>query len=279
MQNIANPAAVQAKADLVTAYNDVAGQTPATPVAGSVLGGLTLDPGVYSGGALDLTGTLTLDAQGDPAAVFVFQAASTLITASASTVKLINGASACNVFWQVGSSATLGTTTSFQGTILALTSMTLNTGATVNGRLLARNGAVTLDSNAITTPKCSSPLSLAAGVGEIDAAAAAGLVAPPNPNQALGAFVTVDPATGQAAFDSPSWVSTVSTQAQWSSAQWSSAQWSSATMVERAMVERAMVERTVVERTVVERAMVERGVGSSSHAAPRPSTASDQMSA
>jgi subtilisin family serine protease len=228
MQNIANPAAVQAKADLVTAYNDVAGQTPATPVAGSVLGGLTLGPGVYSGGALDLTGTLTLDAQGDPAAVFVFQAASTLITASASTVKLINGASACNVFWQVGSSATLGTTTSFQGSILALTSMTLNTGATVNGRLLARNGAVTLDSNAITTPKCSSPLSLAAGVGEIDAAAAAGLVAPPNPNQALGAFVTVDPATGQAAFDSPSWVSTVSTQAQWSSAQWSSAQWSSA---------------------------------------------------
>jgi hypothetical protein len=85
-------------------------------VVASTLGGLTLNPGVYSGGALDLTGTLTLDAQGDPGAVFIFQAASTLITASASQVKLVNGASACNVFWKVGSSATFGTTTSFGGT-------------------------------------------------------------------------------------------------------------------------------------------------------------------
>jgi hypothetical protein len=175
VQNVANPAAVQAKADLVTAYNDAAGATPATPVTASTLGGLTLNAGVYSGGALDLTGTLTLDAQGDPGAVFIFQAASTLITASASQVKLVNGASPCNVFWQVGSSATLGTTTSFKGTILALTSITLNTGATVDGRMLARNGAVTLDSNTINNPACSSPpsSSLAAGVGEVDAAAAA----------------------------------------------------------------------------------------------------------
>ena len=176
VQNVANPAAVQAKADLVAAYDEAAGQTPATPVAAPTLGGLTLTPGVYSGGALDLTGTLTLDAQGDTGAVFVFQAASTLITASASQVKLINGASPCNVFWKVGSSATLGTTTSFKGTIMALTSITLNTGATVEGRLLARNGAVTLDSNTVNAPRCSSPpaQSLAAGVGEIDAAAAAG---------------------------------------------------------------------------------------------------------
>ena len=157
VQNVANPAAVQAKSDLAAAYNEAAGQAPATPVAASTLGGLTLTPGVYSGGALDLTGTLTLDAQGDSGAVFVFQAASTLITASASRVELVNGASPCNVFWQVGSSATLGTTTSFKGTILALTSITVNTGATVDGRLLARNAAVTLDSNAITEPACSSP--------------------------------------------------------------------------------------------------------------------------
>jgi subtilisin family serine protease len=230
VQNIANPAAVQAKADLVAAYDDSAGQTPATPVAASTLGGLTLNAGVYSGGALDLTGTLTLDAQGDPGAVFIFQAASTLITASASQVKLINGASPCNVFWKVGSSATLGTTTNFKGTLLALTSITLTTGATVDGRMFARNGAVTLDSNTITAPDCASPpiTSLAAGAGEVDAAAAAGLVDPPNANESLDAFVTVDPTTGDPTFDSPGWVSVVSTQAQWSTAQWSTAQWSTA---------------------------------------------------
>jgi len=146
-QNVANPAAVQAQNDLTTAYNDAAGRTPATTVVGDTLGGLTLTAGVYSGGALDLTGTLTL--QGDSSSVFIFQAASTLITASASVVKL-EGVSPCNVFWQVGSSATLGTTTSFKGTILALTSIGLNTGAKVDGRVLARNGAVTLDSNLIS---------------------------------------------------------------------------------------------------------------------------------
>ena len=155
VQNVANAAAVQAQSDLVIAYNDAAGRTPATTVSGDTLGGLTLTAGVYSGGALDLTGTLTLDAQGNSGAVFIFQAASTLITASASNVKLVNGASPCNVFWQVGSSATLGTTTTFNGTILALTSIGLNTGAAVAGRLLARNGAVTLDSNTINELTCS----------------------------------------------------------------------------------------------------------------------------
>ena len=230
VQNVANPEAVLAKSDLVAAYDAAAGQTPAAPIAASTLGGLTLDAGVYSGGALDLTGTLTLDARGDSGAVFVFQAASTLITASASQVKLINGASPCNVFWQVGSSATLGTTTSFQGSILALTSITLNTGATVAGRMLARNGAVTMDSNTVTAPGCSKAPggSLAAGVGEIDAAAAAGLGTPPNPNEYLNAFVVVDSVTGQPVFDSASWVSVVSTQANWSTANWSTANWSTA---------------------------------------------------
>jgi subtilisin family serine protease len=226
VEDIADPDALQAKANLVTAYNDAAGQVQATVVTGDALGGLTLSSGVYSGGALDLTGTLTLDAQGDPGAVFVFQAASTLVTASASEVRLINGASACNVFWKVGSSATLGTTTHFQGTILALTSIGLNTGATVDGRLLARNGAVTLDSNTVRAPECSSPL--AGGVGQIDAAAAAGVTDPPNPNENLDAFVAVDPVTGQSTFDNPAWLSIVSAQAQWTSAQWTSAQWTSA---------------------------------------------------
>jgi hypothetical protein len=143
-----------AKTDLVTAYNAAAGEGPTSPIAAD-LGGQTLKPGVYnSASAIGLTGTLTLDARGNPNAAFVFQAGSTLTTASASQVKLVNGAQACNVYWQVGSSATLGTGSSFRGTILALTSITLTTGATVDGRVLARNGAVTLDTNRITRPTC-----------------------------------------------------------------------------------------------------------------------------
>jgi hypothetical protein len=150
----ADGVAGQAKTDLTTAYNDAAGRTPPNSVSGD-LGGQTLTPGVYkSTSSLGLTGALTLDAQGDPNAVFVFQAGSTLITASGSSVNLIGGAQACNVFWQIGSSATLGTNSTFRGNILALTSGTLNTGASVDGRVLARNGAVTLDDNVITTARC-----------------------------------------------------------------------------------------------------------------------------
>ena len=144
--------AQQAKSDLVIAYNDAAGRGPGA--AAGELGGRTLVPGVYTGTTLSLTGTVTLDAQGDPNAVFIFQSASTLITASHSTVAFINGANPCKVFWQVGSSATLGTNTTFVGTILALTSIAAQTGTTVNGRLLARNGAVTLDTNVITASSC-----------------------------------------------------------------------------------------------------------------------------
>jgi hypothetical protein len=147
--------AAQAQADLTTAYNDAAGRIPTEQVA-TELGGQTLTTGVYdsASGTFGITGALTLDAQGNPDAVFIFQTDSTLITASASRVVLINGAQACNVFWQIGSSATLGTNSSFAGNILALTSITANTGATVDGRLLARNGAVTLDTNTITTSEC-----------------------------------------------------------------------------------------------------------------------------
>ena len=153
-------ATVAAKVDLTTAYTDAAGRTPTGTISAD-LGGQTLTPGVYKDNgapdSLSLTGTLTLDAQGDPSAVWIFQAGSSLTTASASKVVLINGAEACNVFWQIGSSATLGTTTTFVGNILALTSITLNTGATVDGRVLARNGAVTLDHNTITASVCAVP--------------------------------------------------------------------------------------------------------------------------
>jgi hypothetical protein len=144
----------QAKNDLVTAYNNAAGQGPTSPIAAD-LGGQTLTPGVYnSASSIGLTGALTLNAGGDPNAVFVFQAGSALTTASGSQVNLINGAQSCNVFWQIGSSATLGTGSSFRGTIIALTSITVTTGTTVDGRVLARNGAVTLDTDTITKPNC-----------------------------------------------------------------------------------------------------------------------------
>jgi hypothetical protein len=147
-----------AKADLLTAYGTAAAEGPPAAVT-SNLGGKTLRAGVYRAAtSMGLTGALTLDAAGDPRAVFVFQAGSTLTTGSASSVVLRNGAQACHVFWQVGSSATLGTTTRLQGNILADTSITLKTGARVVGRVLASNGAVTLDTNVITVPACNTSI-------------------------------------------------------------------------------------------------------------------------
>ena len=145
-----------AKNDLVTAFNDAAGRIDTTFYAAPFdLGGSVLTSGVYQDeSSFAITGTLTLDAQGNPDAVWIFQAGSTLTTATASRVALINGGQACNVFWEIGSSATLGTTTTFVGNILAQTSITLNTGATVDGRVLALVGAVTLDQNVITKSDC-----------------------------------------------------------------------------------------------------------------------------
>jgi hypothetical protein len=151
--HIADAAALQAKNDLTTAYDDAAGRasTATVPVE---LGGTTKTAGVYESpaGTFGITGTLTLDAQGNRNAVFIFKAASTLITASASNVNLVNGARANNVFWKVGSSATLGTYSTLRGNVLALASITVTTGVTVAGRTLARNAAVTLDTNTITRP-------------------------------------------------------------------------------------------------------------------------------
>jgi hypothetical protein len=154
--DIANGAALQAQTDLTAAYVDAAGR-PLNGTTTADLGNLILVGGVYAGPSkspLSLTGPLTLDGAGDPNSVFIFQTDSTLITASGSTVNLINGAQECNVFWQVGSSATLGTGSVFAGNILALTSITVTTGVTVHGRALARNGAVTLDTDTFILPTC-----------------------------------------------------------------------------------------------------------------------------
>jgi hypothetical protein len=150
---------VQAKVDLAAAYAAAAANVP-TAIIGSELGGTTLTPGVYASaaGTLAITGSLLLDSQGDPNAVFILQAASTLTTAAASSVSLVNGGSACNVFWQVGSSATLGAGTQLVGSILALTSITSGAGSSIDGRLLAQGGAVTLDSNSIIVPACTPPV-------------------------------------------------------------------------------------------------------------------------
>lgn len=142
-----------AQADFLIAYDNARLQVPPTAIA-TELGGTTLIPGVYSSGSFGLNNTVTLDAGGDPNAVFVFQSADTLITASDSQVSLINGASPCNVFWQVSTSATLGSGSSFTGTILALTSVSLDTGATVEGRVMARTGSVTMQANTINRPTC-----------------------------------------------------------------------------------------------------------------------------
>lgn len=151
----ADATATQAQNSVVTAFNALGTGPCTSDLTGQDLGALVLTPGIYCFSAsAQLTGTLTLDGQGNPNAVFIFRTGSTLTTASASRVLAINGAQPCNVFWQIGSSATLGTASTMLGSILALTSITATTGATVAGRLLARNGAVTLDSNTVALTAC-----------------------------------------------------------------------------------------------------------------------------
>jgi LPXTG-motif cell wall-anchored protein len=148
---------LQAQSDLTAAYIDAFNRPVEFTQTNPDLVGQTLAPGVYAGTSkapLSLSGQLVLDGQGNNNAVFIFQTDSTLITSSASTIELINGASECNVFWQVGSSATLGTGSVFVGNIMALTSISVQTGVVVHGRALARNGSVTLDNDVFTQPSC-----------------------------------------------------------------------------------------------------------------------------
>ena len=184
--------ATAAQLDLITAYNDAYGRSLTAPLVPVDLGGLTLGPGVYSsGGALSITGTLTLDAGGDPDAVFVFKSASTLVTASNSVVRLINGARYCRVFWPVASSATLGTGSHFAGHIFAWVSITANTSAEVEGQLLAHTGAVTLDSNTVANGIC-----LAAPVPVIHITKTANPTAlPSGPGSVTYTYVVTNPGT------------------------------------------------------------------------------------
>jgi Ice-binding-like len=179
--------AIGAKNDLTTAYDNAASR-PSNGSAGTDLAGQTFLPGVRnaSSSLLLSSGAVTLDAKGDPNAVFIFEVGSTLITASNTAVRLINGAQACNVFWQVGSSATLGTGTQFVGTIMALATITAQTAATIHGRLLASTGAVNLESNTITTSNCASSVSGGGGGSETTTTAGTG----------PGGGKTTGPATG-----------------------------------------------------------------------------------
>jgi len=153
VMHVTDPIAAQAQLDLTAAYNEAAGVQGAAVLPGD-LSGLTFTPGVYKNSSTVMlsSGNVTLDGQGDANAVFIFQIGSTLTTLGSTQVVLSGSAQAKNVYWQVGSSATLGTNSIFEGNILALQSITLDTGATLTGRALARNGAVSLDSNTITAP-------------------------------------------------------------------------------------------------------------------------------
>lgn len=153
-QHAGDPTAAQAQGDLTTAYNDAAGRTLCPVTIAGNLGGQTLAPGLYqSTSSLEISsGDLTLDARGDANAVFIFQMASTFTTTSGRQVVLAGGARSKNVFWQVGTSATLGSTSALQGTVMADQAITLNTGATIDGRVLARVAAVAMDYNTIVKP-------------------------------------------------------------------------------------------------------------------------------
>jgi hypothetical protein len=163
--HINDSVAAKAQDDLTTAYNDAAGRSSTATVAAD-LAGQTLTPGVYSAAStMGLSGALTLDAENNPNAVFVFQVGSGLNIASASHVLLTRGAQSCNVFWKVGSSAVIDSSAVFVGNVMANQSISMKTAATLDGRVLARNGAVTLDTNTITRSRCATGTTGGGGSG------------------------------------------------------------------------------------------------------------------
>jgi len=180
LYSAANAATTQAQLDLTTAYNTAAAATPTMTLTGTDLGVYNaanpLGPGVYFfSSSAGLTGNLTLDGGGDPNAQWVFQIGSTLTSATDSSVSFINSGTKCGVYWQVGSSATIGTNSAFAGNIMALTSIDLN-GGTLNGKALARNGAVTISSaETVNAGPCSVPEPSSMAAGMVFIATAAGL--------------------------------------------------------------------------------------------------------
>jgi type VI secretion system secreted protein VgrG len=162
--HLGDAVALQAQSDVSIAFDALSAEACTQDLTGTDLGGLTLTPGVYCfSSSAQLTGSLVLDAAGRADAVFIFKTASTLTTASNASVRVINGGNDCSVFWQVGSSATLGTGTVFAGNILALASISMTTGAKVSGRAFARTGAITMDTNAVSRLLCSSAPAVDAG--------------------------------------------------------------------------------------------------------------------
>lgn len=196
--------AVQGKSDLAIAYNDAVSRTT-TDIVSSELAGTTRPTGVYEsvGGTFTITGDLTLDAEGDPNAAFIFKTTSTLITGASSTVNLINGAQSCNVFWQVGSSVTLGANSLFRGNILAFTSITVGAALEVDGRTMAINGAVTMDTDTVTRSTCAEPgeLSISAPeTADLGSASLGGVV-----SSNLGPVTVTD----ERLLSEPTWTATV----------------------------------------------------------------------
>jgi hypothetical protein len=194
----ADAAAATAQDDLTTAFGDAAGRAVAGTVSAD-LGGQTLLPGVYDGDTLSLTGALTLDAQGDAGAVFILRAASSLVTASDSSVVLTPGTDPCRVFWLVGSSATLGTSSQLVGTVMAQAAVTAATGTDVTGRVLARTEAVTLDASTVTLPVCSTTASPSASASSSTSPTA---TASPTASSAVSA--TASPTASATASPTPS---------------------------------------------------------------------------
>ena len=188
--DVADNAASTAQTDLGTAYSLAAGATSTADETGTDLGGLTLTPGVYTfSSSAQLTGALILDGKGATNPTFIFQVGTTLTTAPGSSVSLINGAGSCAVFWQVGSSATIDTTTAFAGNVMAHASITMNGGAILDGRAMAMTAAVTLDNNSITAPPIACPFVAAA--------------APPTPTPTPTATPTTTPSATPTATPSP----------------------------------------------------------------------------